>query len=115
VGKNLKGKIRIPATIAMVFVIMLLPAACGSSAAAANTVEMHNLQYSPAFLTVSIGSTVTWKNTEVAPHSVTSDTGLFDSGLFSPGEGYTYTFNTAGTYHYRCKLQAGMTGTICVK
>jgi plastocyanin len=115
VGKNLKGKIRIPAAIAMVLVSMLLPAACGSSAAATNTVEMHNLQYSPAFLTVSVGTTVTWKNTEVNPHSVTSDIGLFDSGLFSPGDSYTYKFNTAGTYHYSCAVQPGMTGTICVK
>ena len=103
------------AAIAIVSAFMLIPAGCSSPAAAENTVEMHNLQYYPASLTVSVGATVTWNNTEAAAHSVTSDAGLFDSGLFSPGDSYTFTFNSAGTYRYRCKIQAGMTGTIFVK
>ena len=114
-GQNLKTKFGISTAIVIMFVFMLIPAGCSSPAAAENTVEMHNLQYYPASLTVSVGATVTWNNTEAAAHSVTSDAGLFDSGLFSPGDSYTFTFNSAGTYRYRCKIQAGMTGTIFVK
>ena len=113
--ENLKAIIRSAAAITVVLAFMLLPAACGSPTKAANVVEMYSLQFFPAFLTVSVGTKVTWKNTEVGPHSVTSDTGLFDSGVFKPGDSYSYTFDTAGTYYYRCKIQAGMTGTICVK
>ena len=113
-GKNLKATFSISTAIALVFVFMLIPAACGSPTAA-NIVEMYNLQYFPASLTVSVGTTVTWKNTEAAAHSVTSDIGLFDSRPFNPGDSYTHTFNTAGTYRYRCTIQAGMTGTIFVK
>ena len=114
-GKNLKAIFSSSAAIALMGGFMMIPVGCGSSTAAANTVEMQNLQYFPAFLTVSVGTTVTWKNTEVGKHSVTSDAGLFDSGFFSPGDVYTYTFNSAGTYRYRCKIQPGMTGTIFVK
>jgi plastocyanin len=114
VGKNLKATFSSVAAIGLILVFMLIPAGCSKPASSANVIEMFQLQYYPASMTVSVGTTVTWKNTESGPHSVTSDTGLFDSGLFNPGASYSYTFVTAGTYYYRCKLQAGMTGTIFV-
>ncbi|PPD57862.1 cupredoxin domain-containing protein [Dehalogenimonas etheniformans] len=93
----------------------LLPLGCGGSSTPPNTVDMHNLKYAPATLTVSVGTTVTWRNTDNVQHSVTSTTGLFDSGLFSPGGSYTHTFTTAGTYPYYCIIHPGMTGTIIVQ
>ena len=112
---NLKAIFRTSAGFALVSVFMLIPAACSSPSSPETVVEMHLLQFLPAHLTVSVGTTVTWKNTESRAHSVTSDTGLFDSQLFDPGDTYSYTFTSAGTYYYRCKIQAGMTGTIFVK
>ncbi|WP_226846778.1 cupredoxin domain-containing protein [Dehalogenimonas etheniformans] len=113
-GKNLKATFSLLAATIMVLAAMLIPEAC-SSQVSAQTVEMYRLQYLPAALTVKVGTAVTWKNTESNVHSVTSDTGLFDSGLFSPGDSYTYTFLSTGTYYYHCKIQGGMTGTIFVK
>lgn len=112
--RNLKAIFGISAVCAGVAVLMLIAAACSSSVPP-NTVEMHNLQYSPKTLTVTVGTTVTWKNTDSVQHSVTSNTGVFDSGLFSPGGTFTYTFNTAGTYPYYCTIHAGMVGTIIVQ
>ncbi len=70
--------------------------------------------FSPASLTVSVGDTVTWLNTDSMTHTVTSDTGAFDSGLLSPGDRWSYTFTQAGTYAYHCTPHPQMTGTIVV-
>jgi plastocyanin len=41
--------------------------------------------FSPASLTISMGTTVIWNNTTGAPHTVTSDDGkTFDSGIKNP-------------------------------
>ncbi|XUX00409.1 MAG: cupredoxin family copper-binding protein [Dehalogenimonas sp.] len=110
---NLKTILGISA-IGLMLVLASILAGCGSSNSP-NTITMKNLQYVPKTLTVSVGTTVTWKNTDGVEHSVTSTTGLFDSGLFNPGGSYTYTFNTAGTYNYYCTIHPGMTGTIIVQ
>ena len=73
--------------------------------------------YSPPTLTVVIGinNTVTWVNNDIAPHTVTSTQGSFDSGIMNPGESWTHTFTTVGTFTYRCTLHPWMTGTIIIK
>ena len=50
--------------------------------AATATLSIVDFGFSPATVTVTAGSTVTWRNTGSVIHSVTSDTGAFDS---SPG------------------------------
>jgi plastocyanin len=69
--------------------------------------------YSPRTLTVPVGTTVTWMHTGTVKHTVTA-TGLFDSGILSPGATFRYTFTSPGTYTYRCELHSGMSGTIVV-
>jgi len=71
--------------------------------------------YSPANYTTTEGATVTWVNHDGTTHSVTSDTGLFDSGPLPPGASFSYTFTQAGTYQYACSYHPWMTGTIVVK
>ena len=58
---------------------------------------------------------VQWTNN--APdtdHTVTSCTGLFDSGPLSPGSVYTRTFNQAGTYDYHCAIHNSMMAVVKV-
>ena len=112
-NRKLKGIFGISAACALLFIFMLVPAACSSSTPP-NTVDMGSLKFSPSTLTVTVGTKVTWRNTDNLAHSVTSDTGLFESGLFNPGGSFSYTFNTAGTYPYHCTIHAGMVGTIIV-
>lgn len=113
--KNLKAIFTV-AAIVLTMAIAIIPTGCsGGSSAGPNTVTMKNLMFSPSTLTVSVGTTVTWKNTDSLQHTVTSDTGLFDSGLFGSGATYTHTFSTAGTYPYHCTIHAGMVGTIIVQ
>src|SRR3972149_4075864 len=38
-------------------------------------------EFRPNILTVPVGTKVTWTNNDAEPHTVTSDTGLFDASL----------------------------------
>jgi plastocyanin len=68
-------------------------------------------------LVVSTGTTVTWVNGDGIPHTSTSDTGVWDSGILSAGQSFSFTFAQAGTYPYHCAIHgvASMSGTIVVQ
>lgn len=83
-----------------------------------NQVNIQNLAYSPANITVNSGSTVTWTNNDSVDHTVTSQAGenySFDSGIISPDGTYQYTFDNVGTYSYYCTVHPYMTGTVIVQ
>ena len=72
--------------------------------------------FSPASITVAKGTKVTWTNKDSVGHTVTEDdsqTGPASSTL-NQGQSYSYTFNTAGTFHYHCTIHPYMTGTVTV-
>ena len=74
-----------------------------------NQVMMKDMAFSPASLTVSVGTTVTWINNDGVNHTVTSgtpgnNTGVFDSGNIAPSGKFTFTFNTKGNFQYYCTL-----------
>ena len=71
-------------------------------------------------LTVEVLDSVRWENADTALHTVTSGSPedgpseIFDSGLFNPGEGFTYQFTETGEYDYFCLIHPWMVGTITV-
>jgi len=81
------------------------------------------IQFSPATLTVTAGTTVTWQNGDAVTHTVTSATGSGDTYDMSLAAGtVSHQFMTAGTYNYYCKIHGvngtpptGMHGTITVR
>jgi plastocyanin len=80
-----------------------------------NAVSIQNMAFSPATITVSVGTTVTWTNNDATIHTVTSNTGLFESGQLSKGSHFSHTFSTAGTFAYHCSIHPEMTGTVKVQ
>lgn len=71
--------------------------------------------FSPATLTIRVGTTVIWKNVSLAPHTVTSDDGqTFDSGNVAVGGIFQFTFKNAGTFSYHCNIHPYMRATIIV-
>jgi plastocyanin len=79
-----------------------------------------NFQF-PADPHIHMGDTVIWTNNDPDNHTVTEDTGAFDSSPNHPmddipmmGGTYSHTFNTAGTFHYHCKVHTSMHGVITV-
>jgi plastocyanin len=87
----------------------------GSTGPGANEVWMQNDKFNPAAITISVNTTVTWKNKDNEAHTVTSSAGLFNSGNIGANGTYAYTFMKAGTYNYSCTIHANMTGTVIVK
>ncbi len=81
------------------------------------------LEFSPSYLEIEVGDTVTWYNADdIDDHTSTSTTGLWNSGDVAPGEYYgPLLFDTPGTFNYRDIYYSnpdgtsGMIGTIVVK
>jgi plastocyanin len=82
---------------------------------AEHAVEITDSTFSPATLTIGVGDTVTWRNADDRPHTVTSESGVFDSGNLDEGVGFSFTFSEPGTYTYRCDYHPDMQATIVVE
>ena len=103
---RLHGKLAMAAAILLSF---------GAHAFAEDTeVTIDNFTFSPAELTVKVGTTVTWKNHDDIPHTVVS-AGKFRSKTLDTDEGFSFTFTAAGGYKYFCSLHPHMTGMIKVE
>jgi amicyanin len=88
-----------------------------NDATATEEVEIEDMAFSPASITVKKGTTVTWTNRDAVQHTVTPDnpsTEFAASGMLSSDESYSVTFNTVGTYTYHCQPHPQMTGTVIV-
>ncbi len=93
----------------------------GSGTPGANEVWMQGTAFTPATVTVSVGTTIKWTNKDNMTHTVTSGTpaapdGVFDSGDMANGATFSYTFNTKGTFKYFCRSHpTAMQGTVIVQ
>jgi plastocyanin len=72
--------------------------------------------FSPATLSIKVGTQVVWTNTTDAAHTVTSDTaGVFGStGNLNANQTFMFTFTTPGTFAYHCNIHPYMKATITV-
>lgn len=83
--------------------------------------ETTNQCFTPNTVTVGVGGTVTWTNSDTAAHTVTSGTatngpdGTFDSSIIMAGKTFSFTFDNAGTYDYFCVVHPWMTGKVIVE
>ena len=73
------------------------------------------LAFSPASLTIRVGTQVTWTNRSDVVHTVTSDTQAFPgSGAFTEHQTFSTVFWKPGTYAYHCSIHPTMQATIIV-
>jgi len=77
-------------------------------------VRIVDFQFSPASITIHRGTIVKWKNRGGTSHTTTSNNGLWDSGMLTPGDTFRHRFRRRGTFSYHCSIHARMTGTITV-
>jgi plastocyanin len=78
-------------------------------------IEIKSFAFSPSTLTIHKGDTVTWTNYDSMGHTVTSNSGNeLNSGTLSNTQTYSHTFNTVGTFAYRCTIHPSMQATIIV-
>gem|GEM_PF-3873845 len=50
----------------------------------------------------------------ICPHTITSDSGLFDSGPIGPGDQWSFTFIESGDHEYHCSYHDSMVGSLSV-
>ena len=80
--------------------------------------------FTPSTLYVEKGDTVKWSIFDRGTHTVTSNSGLFDSGAMEANKAasscypnckpFTYTFDSGGSYNYHCKFHSWMQGSVIV-
>lgn len=79
------------------------------------TITIKDFDFHPMNVTITAGSSVTWKNDDGEPHTVTSADGAFRSGALDTGQSFTFKFEKAGTYKYLCSIHPKMVGLVVVK
>ena len=91
--------------------------AAGEAAAAASsaTVTIDNFAFAPPTLTVTAGTTVTWKNEDDSPHRIGDKNGTFKSAALDTDDTFSHTFAAPGEYPYICTIHPYMVGKIIVK
>jgi plastocyanin len=108
-----------PVMIAMLLLFAGSPSVTASNnqqASAANAaVKIDNFVFGPQTLTVTVGTTVTWTNSDDIPHTSVSTEGVFKSKVLDTDEKFSYTFTKAGTYPYYCTIHPKMTGKVVVQ
>ncbi len=98
-------------------VIALRPTRAQQAAAPPVAVSIDNFSFTPATVTVSAGTTVTWTNRDDIPHTVVSsdDPKAFKSKVLDTDEKFSFTFSKPGTFAYFCSVHPKMTGMVIVK
>jgi plastocyanin len=79
------------------------------------TVNIDNFAFAPPTLTVTAGTTVTWKNEDDSPHRIGDKNGTFKSAALDTDDTFSHTFAAPGEYPYICTIHPYMVGKIVVK
>jgi Icc protein len=87
----------------------------GADKPGANEVFIDNFSFSPASLTVPVGTKVTWTNKDDVPHTVVSNDKVFSSKALDTDDKFSFTFDKAGTFDYYCSIHPRMTAKVIVQ
>jgi len=82
-------------------------------------VSIKLFSFNPGVIEVPVGTKVVWTNGDAIEHSVTSGVpgtpgGAFDSGFFTEGQTWSFTFDEPGEYQYFCNRHNFMRGVVKV-
>ena len=80
-----------------------------------SSVAIDNFSFSPASITVPVGTTLTWTNRDDIPHTVVSDDQKFKSKALDTDEKFSFTFTEPGTYSYFCSVHPKMVAKVIVE
>ena len=99
--------------------ILLTTASCFAAEPAATnqeiSVSIENMLFDPAEVTIAPGTTVTWLNKDVMPHTAVDNNKSFRSKILAKGDKFSFTFTTPGDYNYICSVHPNMKGSVIVK
>jgi plastocyanin len=92
-------------------------------------VKMPLTQFDPAKISIKVGDTLTWENSNDIGHTLVQgtyevdsagqrtsekDDGTFTLDVKKKGDKVTHTYATAGTFDYYCSIHKAMNGTVTV-
>jgi plastocyanin len=104
--------LRIVVAVSCALGFLLAPA---GAAVQPHEVNIEFSDYRPSQLDILPGETVSWTNVSQRTHTVTSDTGLFDSDSVGQNGHFAYRFDEIGTYRYHCTIHPSITGAVDVR
>jgi plastocyanin len=78
------------------------------------TLKIHNFKFEPAKMTIAVGDTVQFVNSDEEPHTVTAKDGTFNSKALDTNQTWNYTATKPGTFPYICSIHPFMKGTLTV-
>jgi plastocyanin len=107
-----------PRTLALsVMVVVGSVAMAGTSLAAPQlptrraaiiNVSISEFMFSPDRTQVHVGDTIVWTNNGEVSHTTTARGGAWDSGVLTPGQTFSFTFDTLGQVRYRCQIHLNL-------
>ena len=77
-------------------------------------IEMKSVDFVPAQVTVRVGDTLEWENSDIVAHTATSKEAGFDVNVLPKRRGSTVV-KAAGTFNYICRYHPNMKGQIVVQ
>lgn len=100
--------------------VSLVPAPQDMSPAVSDDIDsivihISDFAFQPKERRIQVGTKVIWKNDDRVGHTVTSDTGAFESKLLGKDETFEFTFNQIGVFTYHCRPHPNMKATIIVE
>jgi len=126
-ARRWRGRVSAAASISLILVLVVYFVATGAAVESSMTPTQRGAtvyivetpiswQYSPQNVVVVIGvnNTVTWVSHSISYDTISSDTGVFDSGPIQPGGAFSYTFSASGVYRYHCAFHPWMVGSVTV-
>jgi plastocyanin len=103
----------------MAMAVLTVSCSTGSRPTAApqtRIVEIRASKFVPDTLTVNVGDTVEFKNSDIVPHTATTIApAVFDSGRIGVGKSWKYAAGKKGVYEYECSFHPNMQGKIVVQ
>jgi plastocyanin len=96
---------------------LLLLALSRPGLAAEAAVTIDNFSFTPAEITVPVGTKITWTNRDDIPHTVVdaANPKTIKSAPLDTDESYSRVFDKPGRYEYFCSLHPHMHGIVVVK
>lgn len=79
------------------------------------TAAMRGMAFTPRRIEIAAGGTVTWRNNDQLPHTVTANDASFSSPMILAGGTWSHTFSKPGTYAFYCTPHPFMRGVIVVR
>jgi plastocyanin len=77
-------------------------------------VPISGQRFTQATVNIQPGGSVCWTNQDAVEHTVSSDSGAFNSGAIAPGGTFRFTFSADGVFRYHCAVHPTMTASVIV-